>query len=85
MTIDADFNSEATTYLVGGHSQETIRRQSSSDPWAFTQIIKNEGFLYTFVQGSSNCEIQHQYVVEYMDRGIQAVSITPNYIYGAGL
>ena len=63
MTFAMDYESDLrrTTYLVGGHSQFSTTRVIStlSGSRTFQEITTIEGFMYTFVQSGSECEVQH--------------------------
>ena len=63
----------------------TTIREISANPRTYTEIITLEGFLYTFVQSRTECEIRHQYWIEKLDLGVQAVAFSDSYIWAAGM
>ena len=69
---------------MGGYSTQTTIREISTDPRTFEEIITLEGFLYTFVQSGKECEVRHQYWIEKLDLGVQAVAFSDSYIWAAG-
>ena len=47
-----------TTYLVGGHSKQTKTSEiDGTDGRQFREVNTVEGFLFTFVQSGSECEV----------------------------